>query len=131
MIDDLEHAIEAMLFASDEPLDARQVAGRLGDEMTPDEVRAIILRIAERHDESGIELVERGGHWHFQTPADLAHLLRRAKSLSQHEDQCGIDVVDRRTKAEKLDPRVLSSGHVPTLRSRPARFRPVAAIVST
>ena len=25
----------------------------------------------------GIELVERGGRWHFQTAADLAHLLRR------------------------------------------------------
>ena len=79
MIDDLERAIEAMLFASDEPLDARQVAGRLGDEMTPGEVRAIILCIAERHDGSGVELVERGGHWHFQTPADLAHLLRRER----------------------------------------------------
>lgn len=79
MIDDLERAIEAMLFASDEPLDARQVAGRLGDDMTPGEVRPIILRIAERHDGSGVELVERGGHWHFQTPADLAHLLRRER----------------------------------------------------
>ncbi|MGV7120568.1 SMC-Scp complex subunit ScpB [Sphingopyxis sp. 550A] len=79
MIDDLERAIEAMLFASDEPLDARQVAGRLGDEMTPGEVRTIIVRIAERHKGSGIELVERGGHWHFQTPADLAHLLRRER----------------------------------------------------
>lgn len=79
MIDDLERAIEAMLFASDEPLDARQVAGRLSDEMTPGEVRAIMIRIAERHDGSGIELVERGGHWHFQTPADLAHLLRRER----------------------------------------------------
>ena len=79
MIDDLERAIEAMLFASDEPLDARQVAGRLGGEMTPGEVRAIIAKIADRHDGSGIELVERGGHWHFQTPADLAHLLRRER----------------------------------------------------
>lgn len=79
MIDDLERAIEAMLFASDEPLDARQVAGRLSDGMTPGEVRAIMIRIAERHDGSGIELVERGGHWHFQTPADLAHLLRRER----------------------------------------------------
>ena len=49
MIDDLERAIEAMLFASDTPLDARQVAGRLGDEMTPGEVRAIIQTIAARH----------------------------------------------------------------------------------
>ncbi|QCB54992.1 SMC-Scp complex subunit ScpB [Sphingopyxis sp. PAMC25046] len=79
MIDDLERAIEAMLFASDEPLDARQVAGRLGDEMTPGQTKAIIEAIAQRHAGSGIELVERGGHWHFQTPADLAHLLRRER----------------------------------------------------
>ena len=79
MIDDLERAIEAMLFASDEALDARQVANRLGGEMTPGDVRAIIQAIAARHAGSGIELVERGGHWHFQTPADLAHLLRRER----------------------------------------------------
>lgn len=78
-IDDLERAIEAMLFAADEPLDARQVASRLGDETTPGDVRAIIQTIAARHAGSGIELVERGGHWHFQTPADLAHLLRRER----------------------------------------------------
>lgn len=79
MIDDLERAIEAMLFASDEALDARQVAGRLGDDITPGQVRAIIETIARRHAGSGIELVERGGRWHFQTPADLAHLLRRER----------------------------------------------------
>lgn len=79
MIDDLERAIEAMLFASDEALDARQVANRLGGEMTPGDVRANIQAIAARHAGSGIELVERGGHWHFQTPADLAHLLRRER----------------------------------------------------
>lgn len=79
MIDDLERAIEAMLFASDTPLDGRQLAARLGDEMTPGEIRAIVQRIAARHDGCGIELVERGGHWHFQTPADLTHLLRRER----------------------------------------------------
>ena len=79
MIDELERAIEAMLFASDEPLDARQVAVRLGNEMTPGQVKAIIEAIAARPAGSGIELVERGGHWHFQTPADLAHLLRRER----------------------------------------------------
>lgn len=78
-IDDTERAIEAMLFASDQPLDARQVAARLGDAMTPGAVRAIIEAIAARHAGSGIELVERGGHWHFQTPADLAHLLRKER----------------------------------------------------
>lgn len=79
MIDDVERAIEAMLFASDEPMDARQIANRLGDEMTPGEVRSIVHAIAARHAGTGIELVERGGHWHFQTPSDLAHLLRRER----------------------------------------------------
>ena len=78
-IDVRERAIEAMLFASDEPLDARQIAARLGDKIPVSEVRAFIQSIVERHDGSGIELVERGGRWHFQTPADLAHLLRRER----------------------------------------------------
>lgn len=78
-IDDRERAIEAMVFASDEALDARQIAGRFHDELTPGEVRAILQAIAARHAGSGIELVERGGNWHFQTPADLAHLLRRER----------------------------------------------------
>ena len=93
MIDDLERAIEAMLFASDEALDARQVANRLGDEMTPGEVRAIIVRIAARHDGSGIELVERGGHWHFQTPADLAHLLRRERDDPRKLSRAAVEVL--------------------------------------
>lgn len=78
-IDDRERAIEAMVFASDAPLDARQIAARFQDELTPGEVRAVLQAIAARHAGSGIELVERGGHWHFQTPADLAHLLRRER----------------------------------------------------
>src|SRR3546814_11548851 len=81
MIDDLERAIEAMLFASDEPLDARQVAGRLGDEMAPGQVQRNIEAIARRHAGSGIQLVERGGHCHFQTPADLALALRWHRAL--------------------------------------------------
>lgn len=79
MIDDLERAVEAMLFASDTPLDPRQLASRFGDTVTPAQVKAIVEAIAARHAGSGIELVERGGHWHFQTPADLAHLLRRER----------------------------------------------------
>lgn len=79
MIDDRERAIEAMLFASDEPLDARQLAGRFAEEIGIAAIKMIIQAIAARHAGSGIELVERGGHWHFQTPADLAHLLRRER----------------------------------------------------
>jgi segregation and condensation protein B len=77
MIDDLERAVEAMLFAADVPLDARDLAERVG--VSAADVRGILANIAERHAGTGIELVERGGNWHFQTPADLAHLLRRER----------------------------------------------------
>ena len=93
MIDDLERAAEAMIFASDTPLDARQVAARLGGERTPGEMRAIILRIADRHAGSGIELVERGGRWHFQTPADLAHLLRRERDEARKLSRAAAEVL--------------------------------------
>src|SRR3546814_4022671 len=82
-----------MLFASDQALDARQVASRFGDEMTPGAVRAIIQRIAARHAGSGIELVERGGHWHFQTPADLAHLLRRERDNPRKLSRAAAEVL--------------------------------------
>ncbi len=77
MIDANERAVEAMLFASDAPLDARELAERIGIAVA--DLRAILADIAARHAGTGIELVQRGGHWHFQTPADLAHLLRRER----------------------------------------------------
>lgn len=77
--DDQERAIEAMLFAAEAPLDVRSLATRLGTDSSVAEVGAIVRRIAERHAGSGIELVERGGKWHFQTAADLAHLLRQER----------------------------------------------------
>jgi segregation and condensation protein B len=73
----LERAAEAMLFAADAPLDARELADRLDIGLA--EVRSLLADIVARHAGSGIELVERGGRWHFQTPADLAHLLRRER----------------------------------------------------
>lgn len=78
-ISEQERAIEAMLFASDVPLDPRALAARLGADVPLADVRAALAAIAARHAGGGIELVERGGKWHFQTPADLAWLLRRER----------------------------------------------------
>ena len=36
-------------------------------------------QLAAHYEGRGIELVERGGRWHFQTAPDLAHLLRRTR----------------------------------------------------
>ena len=74
-MDELARAIEATLFASAEPLAADDIALHVGE----GDVAAALSDLAERYQGHGIELVERGGRWHFQTAPDLAHLLRRTR----------------------------------------------------
>lgn len=90
---DLERSIEAMLFASREALNPRQLAERLGGELTAADVKKIIERLSERHVGSGMELVERGGKWHFQTPADLAHLLRHEREEPKRLSRAASEVL--------------------------------------
>jgi len=74
-MDELMRAIEATLFASAAPLTADEIAEHVGE----GEVEPALGRLATAYEGHGIELVERGGRWHFQTAPDLAHLLRRTR----------------------------------------------------
>jgi segregation and condensation protein B len=87
--DDLARAVEALLFASEVPLAATDIAGRL-DVADVDEA---LSAIAARHAGHGIELVERGGRWHFQTPADLAHLLRETRESARRLSRAGVETL--------------------------------------
>ena len=73
--DEFIRAVEATLFASEEPLSPEDIALHAGEGSVPDALRALADHYAGR----GIEIVERGGRWHFQTAPDLAHLLRRTR----------------------------------------------------
>lgn len=73
--DDLVRAVEATLFAAVEPMSAEAVSTHLGGA----EVRSALAALVQHYDGRGVQLVERGGRWHFQTAPDLAHLLRREK----------------------------------------------------
>jgi segregation and condensation protein B len=74
-MDELARAVEAALFASETPLSLSDIQVYVGE----GEVEAALRGLAERYEGHGIELVERGGRWHFQTAPDLAHLLRRTR----------------------------------------------------
>jgi segregation and condensation protein B len=87
--DDLARAVEALLFASEVPLAATDIAGRLDVADIDDALSAI----AARHAGHGIELVERGGRWHFQTPADLAHLLRETRESARRLSRAGVETL--------------------------------------
>ena len=73
--DEFTRAVEATLFASANPLSPDEIAEYAGQ----GDVSAALARLAEHYGGRGIELVERGGRWHFQTAPDLAHLLRRTR----------------------------------------------------
>ena len=73
--DDLLRAVEATVFASAEPLSVAEIQAHVGE----GDVAAALGRLRDHYAGRGIELVERGGRWHFQTAADLAHLLRRTR----------------------------------------------------
>jgi segregation and condensation protein B len=74
-MDEFARAVEATIFASAEPLTADEIAQHAGD----GDVESALRRLTDIYTGHGVELVERGGRWHFQTAPDLAHLLRRTR----------------------------------------------------
>ena len=74
-MEEYARAVEAALFASSEPLTIDEIVAYVGE----GEVEIALGQLAAHYEGHGIDLVERGGRWHFQTAPDLAHLLRRTR----------------------------------------------------
>ena len=74
-MDEFTRAVEATLFASADPLSVDEIVKHVGD----GDIEIALGQLAAHYKGRGIELVERGGRWHFQTAPDLAHLLRRTR----------------------------------------------------
>ena len=91
-MDALARAVEAALFAAEEPMTAEAVAGFLGDAAVGD-VRAALRQLAEDYEPRGIQLVERAKRWHFETAPDLAHLLRREKEQLRRLSRAATEVL--------------------------------------
>ncbi len=68
--------VEATLFAAEEPMAAAEIADYVGPDVDVEQALSILV---EHYAGRGIELVERGKRWHFQTAPDLAHILRRER----------------------------------------------------
>jgi segregation and condensation protein B len=66
--------LEAILFASAEPVEEKVLAARLPQGM---DVHAALLRLQEDYAPRGVHLVQLGGKWMFRTADDLAWLLSR------------------------------------------------------
>jgi len=88
--DDPVRAVEAVLFAAEEPLTIDSIRAHVGEDI---DVGAALERITEDYAGRGIELVRRGDRWHFQTAGDLAHLLRRDREEPRKLSRAAIETL--------------------------------------
>lgn len=83
-------SVEATLFASEGPMTIEQIRACVGDAL---DVPDALQRLEEHYRGRGIELVKRGKAWHFQTAADLAHLLRREREESRKLSRAAVETL--------------------------------------
>lgn len=88
----IDRAAEAALFAAEEPLSVDQLASHLGD-VDKGELRVALARLSQFYAPRGIHLVVRGKHWHFQTAADCAHLLRKERESLRKLSRAATEVL--------------------------------------
>ena len=89
MPDDLVRAVEATLFAAEEPMTAEAISQHIGGA----DVRDALLQLAAHYEGRGVHLVERGKRWHFQTAPDLAHILRREREEHRRLSRAATEVL--------------------------------------
>lgn len=87
--DDFARAVEAVLFAAIEPLTPELIVAHAG----VGDVAAALAALRADYAGRGIELVERGGRWQFQTASDLAHVLRRDREEARKLSRAGIETL--------------------------------------
>ncbi|MFN0046547.1 MAG: SMC-Scp complex subunit ScpB [Sphingorhabdus sp.] len=83
-------AVEAALFAAEQPMTAENIRNYVGDSV---DVAAALTQLCAQYEGRGIELVRRGNSWHFQTAADMAHLLRREREDTRKLSRAAVETL--------------------------------------
>ena len=86
---DVVRAVEAVLFAAADPMTIDSIRAYVGG----GDVRAAVEQLARDYAGRGINLVQRGDAWHFQTAADMAHVLRRDREEVRRLSRAGIETL--------------------------------------
>jgi segregation and condensation protein B len=82
--------LEAMLFASAEPLDEKSFAARLPQGV---DVHAALVRLQQEYSSFGVNLVRVNGKWTFRTASDLAWLLSRESVETRKLSRAAIETL--------------------------------------
>jgi segregation and condensation protein B len=82
--------VEAILFAAEAPLTPAEIARYLSE---PGDVPALLAELAESYAPRGINLVERGGRWLFQTAPDLGAILRPTRDTPRKLSRAAVETL--------------------------------------
>ncbi len=104
--------LEALLFASSEPLTVSQMSPFLSKEAITEK---LLARLAKQYEKRGVNLVVRGDRWAFRTAADLGFLLRREETESRSLSRAALETM------------AIIAYHQPVTRAEMEEIRGVAA----
>jgi segregation and condensation protein B len=82
--------LEAMLFASEEPIDEEDLAARLPEGT---DLAAALVRLGEDYAKRGVNLVRIGGKWTFRTATDLSWLLSKESTEKRKLSRAAIETL--------------------------------------
>jgi segregation and condensation protein B len=82
--------LEAMLFASAEPLDENTLRKKLPDGV---DVKAALARLQQEYASRGVNLVRVGNKWVFRTATDLAWLMTRESTETRKLSRAAIEML--------------------------------------
>ncbi|HEV7278347.1 MAG TPA: SMC-Scp complex subunit ScpB [Devosiaceae bacterium] len=105
--------VEALLFASGEPLAASEIAPYLGEGA---DAEALLAELQRRYAGRGVNVVRRGDRWAMRTAEDLGFLLRREQTDSRPLSRAALETLaiiayhQPATRAEVEEVRGVASG---------------------
>ena len=87
---ELTRALEAILFAAEAALSLTEITRHVGER---GDLLPTLRALAESYGPRGINLVERGGRWQFQTAPDLGHFLRTSRETVKKLSRAGVETL--------------------------------------
>ena len=108
--------VEALLFASAEPLDEKTLAARLPQEI---DVKTVLQQLQAEYAPRGVNLVRLAGKWAFRTASDLSWLLTKDS------------VVPRKLSRAAIETLAIVAYHQPVTRAEVEEIRGISAAKGT
>ncbi len=90
VIDASKRAVEATLFASENPMTVAEIKLYVGEDV---DVKSALQALEQDYEPRGIVLKKTGDRWHFQTAHDLSHLLRRERQELRKLSRAGMETL--------------------------------------